>query len=257
MSDVLEDSLQRTASDWGTGYIMNYEGVSLDEHPGMPLITVIVEKVQDAALTFQGSRVTVLNFASGVNPGGGVRYGAVAQEEDLCRCSGLLHSLEALPDFYEANRQETAPAECFDWMIVSEDVPLVRDGNNQLVTPTRINVLTYPAPNLNRGVFGDTYFDPNFASEDKGGELDVEGVRAIFDRRCAHIMYQANLLKTEVLVLGAWGCGEYGNDATLVANSFKKAISRYGGDVPQVVFACWGYSPNRKAFERVFGDSPQ
>ena len=39
-------------------------------------------------------KVLVLNFANATHPGGGVRYGDVAQEEDLCRRSTLLVSLE-------------------------------------------------------------------------------------------------------------------------------------------------------------------
>ena len=38
--------------------------------------------------------VLILNLANPVNPGGGVRRGAKAQEEDLCRKSSLLLSLE-------------------------------------------------------------------------------------------------------------------------------------------------------------------
>ena len=39
--------------------------------------------------------ILVLNLANPVNPGGGVRRGAKAQEEDLCRKSSLLLSLES------------------------------------------------------------------------------------------------------------------------------------------------------------------
>lgn len=41
------------------------------------------------------NNILVLNFANPFNPGGGVRRGARAQEEDLCRKSSLLFSLES------------------------------------------------------------------------------------------------------------------------------------------------------------------
>ena len=55
--------------------------------------------------------VAALNFASGVMPGGGVRFGAMAQEEALCLSSGLLHELEDNLGYYEANRTKGAPPE--------------------------------------------------------------------------------------------------------------------------------------------------
>lgn len=50
--------------------------------------------------------IWVLNFANAVHPGGGVRHGATAQEEDLCRTSSLLLSLEseAAGEYYRYNR---------------------------------------------------------------------------------------------------------------------------------------------------------
>lgn len=52
------------------------------------------------------SNPLVLNFANPVNPGGGVRRGAKAQEEDLCRKSSLLFSLEShkAQSYYKYNR---------------------------------------------------------------------------------------------------------------------------------------------------------
>ena len=54
----------------------------------------------------KGARpVLVLNLANPVNPGGGVRRGATAQEEDLCRISSLLVSLESMKakTYYDYN----------------------------------------------------------------------------------------------------------------------------------------------------------
>ncbi len=128
--DVLDHTLQLTAQDWGT--VATFDWISAPKpksNPGFPVIEVTQEKSQDAVLRFRGKDVTVLNFASGVSPGGGVRYGAKAQEEDLCLCSGLLHGLETLPKYYLANQAKKAPEDCYDIMIESEQVPFVKDGD--------------------------------------------------------------------------------------------------------------------------------
>lgn len=202
---------------------------------GSPNIEVTDEKVQDAALRFRGQNVTILNFASGVSAGGGVRFGSVAQEEDLCRCSGLLHALENHPEYYEDNRADDAPAECYDRMIISESVPIVFDGNSVAVEPFLVNVITYPAPNAYRGVLDSA---------------------EVFQRRCPQVIHQAVLMRTDVLILGAWGCGAYGNSPEVVARAFRDAIRKYGNWLETVVFAIYGSKHNQNAFKRVFPDSP-
>ena len=54
----------------------------------------------------KGKTILVLNLANPLHPGGGVRRGARAQEEDLCRQSSLLLSLESrnARPYYEYNR---------------------------------------------------------------------------------------------------------------------------------------------------------
>lgn len=77
-------------------------------HPAVCLVTscenrdsfsLAIEKTKEASMLPEKNRkpVLVLNLANPVNPGGGVRRGATAQEEDLCRKSSLLLSLES-PD---------------------------------------------------------------------------------------------------------------------------------------------------------------
>jgi len=242
----LEETLQLTESDWGTAVVMDFSKVTgQPENPGSPAIEVTDETTQDAALRFRGKRVTVLNFASGTMPGGGTRYGSTAQEECICLSSGLLHGLESHMEFYERNRADDAPHECHDHMIWSENVPLVRNGELALVDPMRIQVITYPAPVASRRVY---------SGAGRFGDKAVEGgsLQVIFQRRCRHVVRRAERDGTEVLVLGAWGCGAYGNDPAMVAKAFKEAVETQAGDIPRVVFAVYGLAVNRNTFKQVF-----
>lgn len=232
--DHLEDTLGRTVDDWGTVSTYDWtEARTLIRNPGNPAIEITKEKAQDAVLRFRGQDVTLLNFASGVSPGGGVRAGANAQEEDLCRCSGLLHGLETLPEYYFANQADEAPPEGFDVMIESEQVPFIKDGDLRWVDPFRVRVFSYPAPNFWRGT------------------ITSDLAAKVFLRRASQIVHRAAELGTEVLLLGAWGCGAYANDPHHVASAFKQAIAEFSGGIQTVVFPIYGNKANYQTFREM------
>lgn len=155
----------------------------------------------------------VLNFANPFNPGGSVRRGAKAQEEDLCRKSSLLLSLESDPakTYYDYHRGLHSPYSS-DAMILSPKVQIIKDENDALLpAPVTVAVLTCAAPMLQNG------------SQD----LTQEQHRSLLERRVDGILDVAAHLGYRVLILGAFGCGAFGNDPEIVAEVFRSCMERY------------------------------
>jgi uncharacterized protein (TIGR02452 family) len=97
------------------------------------------------ALREDGRNPLALNFANGVEPGGGFLRGARAQEEALCRASALYATLVG-DQMYEAHRK-APPGESSAWCIVSPDVPVYRaDDGGTLPAPWPCSFVTCAAP---------------------------------------------------------------------------------------------------------------
>ncbi|MEU8517841.1 TIGR02452 family protein [Kitasatospora sp. NPDC048722] len=212
--------------------------------PGRGAVEVTAEGSVQAArrLVEAGAGpVGVLNFASARNPGGGYLRGARAQEEDLCRSALLYTCLLEAPDYYEAHRAST-DLRYSHRVIVSPGVPVIRgDRGGLLARPYPVTFLTSPAPNAGQ-----------LARRSPG--VDVRGVLA---ERAVRVLAAAARHEVRTLVLGAWGCGVFGNDPAEVAGAFEGALARYGAAFERVVFAVWDRSPvsaNRAAFEARFAD---
>ena len=152
----------------------------------------------------------VLNFANAVHPGGGVRNGARAQEEDLCRKSSLLLSLEsdAAKKYYHYNYSLHSFL-ASDALMITPKVEIIKDVNAQLLDDTTIvPVITSAAPNIARGLEGK--------SEDQ--------YQAMFYTRIETLLKCAAYFGYRKLILGAWGCGAFYNDAATVARLFDQAL---------------------------------
>jgi uncharacterized protein (TIGR02452 family) len=177
-------------------------------------------------LSRAGYSTLALNFANGVTPGGGFLVGARAQEEVLCRSSALFVTLEG-DAMYEAHRQRPDRAST-DWAILSPDVPFFRtDDGTPLDTPWRLSVLTCAAP----------------VADGADGEA-----AELLRQRIEHVLAIAEAYAYEALVLGAWGCGAFGNDPGRTARDFRDALcGPFRGAFRQIVFAIADWSPSRRS----------
>jgi len=180
----------------------------------------------------------VLNFASARNPGGGFLNGSGAQEESLSRKSGLYACISQINEYYRENKLSNT-ALYTDYMIYSPRVPVFRDKEDQLIdSPFYVSILTAPAVNR---------------SAVKSNEPEnLPEVKPVMDRRINRVLKVAEDNNHVSLVLGAWGCGVFGNSPKEISELFNKNLS---GDSAQsfgfqdVVFAVLDRSTTRKTFK--------
>lgn len=201
--------------------------------PGGPQVDVTNETTLAAArcLVGEGRAPAALNFASAKRPGGGFLNGALAQEESLARASGLYACIAHSP-MYE---QHGHSAMYSDWVIYSPDVPVFRDDEGALLDePWPCSFLTCAAVNA-RAVL-----------EHEGGRRR-DAIAEAMRRRVARVLAVAAAHGHDTLVLGAWGCGVFGNDPSLVAGLFHAALDvDFRGAFDRVTFAVVDGSPEAK-----------
>lgn len=225
-----------------------YQLEEIESLPAMPAdenqtIRVLDGTTQVVAQTLaQGGHAALLNFASARNPGGGFLNGAKAQEEDLCRCSGLYPCLIECMDYYEANRNQSSLLYT-DHAIFSPLVPFVKTrGTGDLLTkPFFVSVVTAPAPNS--GPFLRSNPDA------------IEELERTFERRWRNTLRIARDQSVTRLLLGAWGCGAFGGDPVMASRTAKLAIENDGGGITEIVFAIPGKGRQSKANLEAFRET--
>ena len=192
-----------------------------------PDIEVIDGTTQQVAQSIAAERsVTLLNFASARNPGGGFLNGAKAQEEDLCRCSAIYPTLVKHQQYYDANRKQSSLLYT-DYVIHSPNVPFFRTrGTGELLDkPFAASVITAPAPNTK----------PYLA---KSGDPAL--LKQCFERRWRNILAVARNTGVSTILLGAWGCGAFGGDPVVASQTARRALLDMGPAFQRVVFAIPG-----------------
>ena len=205
---------------------------------------VVVSKKRsfEAAKAYAGTRTAVHNFASASNPGGGVVNGARAQEECLCRCSGLyfcLNTKKMWEGFYAPHRYAHDPLHNDD-LIYTPDVTVFKtDTATPILMPESewydVDIITCAAPNLrdypsNRYNTGDGSKPAMIAGKDLL-ELHIKRLRRILDVAVLH--------GCDTVVLGAFGCGAFENDPEIVAEAASTVIGDYLKAFKNIEFAVY------------------
>ena len=184
--------------------------------------------------------VLVLNLANSVHPGGGVRRGAKAQEEDLCRKSSLLISLESkqASTYYDYNRSLHTDMGS-NAVMIHPNVEIIKDENGNLLQDSVIvAVMTCAAPHLRNG------------QKDKPPQYE-----AMMYERITGMLKIAAFSGYTHLILGAFGCGAFNNDAKTVSDLFYRALKEFDFDGMKesdlfrtIDFAVMDHSPNQYNF---------
>lgn len=200
------------------------------------------------------AKVAILNFASATRPGGGVTSGSSAQEECICRVSGLYRCLtkpEAVERFYEYHKKEVGPLHNDD-IIYTPNVPVLKtDDYDFLDEPVYIDVITCAAPNLrekNVSRYNQEREPAPDISDDELYKLHVNRARQILNVAAAN--------GADVVILGAFGCGAFRNKPEVVAKAYADVVPDYLKQFKAIEFAI--YCPpghptvNYDAFKAVF-----
>ncbi len=175
----------------------------------------------ECVISSRGKSTIVLNFANANTAGGAYALGGNAQEESLCRCSMLYYTIKECGEYYKRNRLHILP-DYTDGMIYSENVPVIRDESGKLLRePLECDFITCPAVNKRLA--------SPFMNNDK--------LNMIMKRRISRIISLAASKAPDIVILGAFGCGAFGNDRKDVYPMFEEAIDKFGGNSAEYVFA--------------------
>ena len=199
---------------------------SVQDKAQMCKITITTEDSFQAGRRYENA--LVMNFANAHNPGGGFMIGANAQEEALCRCSTLYASIKSSKagEMYIYNNTHPGRVES-DYMLISPNVAVFRDQTYSLLEePVVMGVVTIPAPNR--------YGAALLASDKMIEETMIRRIRIM----CRAAIEQGY----KTMVLGAWGCGAFGNKPEKVSEYFKQVLidEGHGNYFDEICFAIYG-----------------
>lgn len=203
---------------------------------------VVISKKRsfEAAAGYKSQKVMVHNFASATGPGGGVTRGATAQEECLCRCSGLYFCLntQAMWDgFYKPHRNANDPINNGDIIYTPGITVFKSDTANPQLMPESdwydVDIVTCAAPKLRQVKIKD------------------KELQEIHEKRLRRILEVSLANGRDTVILGAFGCGAFQNNPEAVAAANRNVIKDYLHAFKNIEFAVY-CSPRDDQNYRIF-----
>jgi len=163
----------------------------------------------------------VLNFGSFSKPGGGFVNGKrIAQEEALCYESNLYEVLLPFQSVYQEHRALKTKGLYNNDIILTPSIRFQRGK----AEPVFADVITSAAPNTKAAL--------------RNG-LPIRDCQNAMVQRIGRVLSVAADNEIDFLILGAFGCGVFGNDPKFVAKAFNEFLNgkfRYAG-IKHIVFA--------------------
>ncbi|GMH51614.1 hypothetical protein TrRE_jg13327 [Triparma retinervis] len=178
--------------------------------------------------------------------GGGWLSGAQAQEESITRRSTLFSSLNSEPaqPYYKLNleniKQRNGNDGLYtDALVLSQEIAILQRNKTNIFeydpAPKTCAFITCPAPNASRALKCN---------------VSLARIQEVFKTRLDRVLAVAVACGYEGLVLGAWGCGVFGNDPKFVASTMMKLLTtKYKNKFKAVSFPL-RRDDNKDAFEK-------
>ncbi|KAF2138729.1 uncharacterized protein K452DRAFT_352873 [Aplosporella prunicola CBS 121167] len=182
----------------------------------MQITLQVAETLDTARQLYQNSpssptkrpRIAILNMASPLCPGGGFLNGAASQEERLCMRSTLYPSLR--DSFYRL--PEIGGVFTPDVLVFRDHTDEARELSKKesfFVDVVTAGMLRFP------DLDGEESEEKTYAHS-KDRELVLSKMRSV--------MRILKMKGADKVVLGAWGCGAYGNPVMEIAKAWRKVL---------------------------------
>ena len=227
-----------------------------NDHPAFSSTRIYVQNIDTYLKAIEmGPKAAVLNMASHRNPGGGVSKGSRAQEEELYRRSNLLYSLYSFiskgKELFGFEKEQNYPIPCYGG-IYSPKISIYRKPGSYIA---------YDEPFFTNVISVAGILHPEI---DSLTGMMLKKYVHIAKSKIRTILRIAILNKHSKLVLGALGCGAFGNPPKHIARLFKEVLEEdeFKNSFEEICFAILddgntgkAHNPegNYKPFVDVFG----